>query len=211
MKGGLVLAGGKSTRMKHDKALLQIGEKKMINLVLESLKQVVDEIAIAAANKEQGELLKPYIGKAKLVYDEIQEFGPLAGIAAGLQALNSNSIFIAACDMPFVNPRVVELLFESLFNRNCDALIPRWEDGKLETLHAVYKRKSMLQAARQAIEQGEHIILAAIFKLPKVSYISIEEIKKIDPELKTLMNVNTPSDLKKINININYKFKFEFK
>lgn len=187
--------------MQRDKALLPIGKKKMINLVLESLEQVVDEIAVAAANKEQGGRLKPYIGEAKLAYDEIPEFGPLAGIAAGLQVLNSNIIFIAACDMPFLNPRVVELLFNQA--KDCDALIPRWEDGRLETLHAVYKRESMMQAAKQAIEQGEHIILSAVFKLPNVSYISIEDIKKIDPELKTLLNVNTPSDIKKIKININ--------
>ncbi|MEM2934511.1 MAG: molybdenum cofactor guanylyltransferase [Methanocellales archaeon] len=201
MRGGLVLAGGKSTRMQRDKALLEIGKKRMINLVLESLGQVVDEIAVAAANKEQGERLKPYIGEARLAYDEIPEFGPLAGIVAGLRVLNSNSIFIAACDMPFINPRVVELLFNQA--QDCDALIPRWENGRLETLHAVYKRESMMQAAKQAIEQGKHIILAAVFKLSKVSYISIEDIKKIDPELKTLLNLNKPSDIKKIKMKIN--------
>ncbi|MEM2925058.1 MAG: molybdenum cofactor guanylyltransferase [Methanocellales archaeon] len=199
MRGGLVLAGGKSTRMQRDKALLAIGKKRMINLVLESLEQVVDEIAVVAGNREQGEHLRPYIGQVKLTYDEIPEFGPLAGILAGLQVLNSNSIFIAACDMPFINPRVVEMLFNQA--QDSDAIIPKWKDGRIETLHAVYKRASMMQAAKLAIEEGEHVILAAINKLPRVSYISIEEIKKIDPELKTLMNVNTPSDLKKININ----------
>lgn len=196
-----MLAGGKSTRMRNiDKALITIRKRAMISLVIEPLKQVVDEIVVVAANEEQGAHLRPWIGECKLAYDKIKDYGPLAGILSGMEALHSELAFVAACDMPFINQRVVELLFDRALG--CDALIPRWDNGRLETLHAVYRREPMISAAKKAIERGEHIILAAAFALPEVKYIPVEEVKKIDPELKTFINVNTLDELRRLAINI---------
>ncbi len=203
MRGAIVLAGGKSARMQHsDKAIIKLGNKAMISLVIDPLKQVVDEVVVVAASREQGERLKPCIGDARLAYDRITEYGPLSGILSGLEALHVESelAFVAACDMPFINPDVVKIMFKQA--QGFDAIIPRWENGRLETLHAIYRREAMIIAANKAIKRGDRIILSAAFALPKIRYISLEEIKKIDPGLKTLINVNTPGDLEKLAINI---------
>jgi len=78
-----------------------------------------------------------------------------------------------------------------------DAAIPRWKDGFLEPLHAVYKCESMIKETRKAIESGESIILAPIFRM-NINYIDIETIRKIDPNLRTFININTPEDMERI-------------
>jgi molybdopterin-guanine dinucleotide biosynthesis protein A len=121
--------------------------------------------------------------------------GPLAGILSGLKVCGDEYCFIAACDMPFINEKVVRLLFRK--SEHYDAAIPSHKDGFLEPLHAVYRCKPMIRETEKAIEKGETIILAPIFKL-NVNYVDINEIKKLDPDLKTFMNVNTPEDIQQL-------------
>jgi len=103
--------------------------------------------------------------------------------------------FIAACDMPFINENVVNMLFR--MSENYDAAIPRWEDGSLEPLHAVYRCKPMIVETKRAIRNAEKIILAPVHRM-KVNYVEIEDIRKIDADLRTFINVNTPEDLNNV-------------
>ncbi|VVB93225.1 Molybdenum cofactor guanylyltransferase [uncultured archaeon] len=199
----LILAGGKGSRLGYrEKALMDIKGRPLLAFVIESLKKVVDNIIISVRDKAQGELLETRFPGFTFAYDTYKNTGPLAGILSGLLACRDEFCFIAACDMPFINDNVVKMLFKkSEFH---DAAIPRWEDGFLEPLHAVYRCRSMILETRKAIDSGETIILAPVFKL-KVNYVGIEEIKKLDPELKTFMNINTPEDMQQIIKNTEFQ------
>ncbi len=192
----LILAGGRGSRLGYrEKALMDINGKPLLAFVIESLKKVVDNIIISVRDKAQGELLESRFPGFAFAYDTHKNTGPLAGILSGLLSCRDEFCFIAACDMPFINDKVVKMLFQkSEFH---DAVIPQWEDGFLEPLHAVYRCKSMIIETKKAIDSGETIILAPVFKL-KVNYVGTEEIKKLDPDLKTFMNINTPEDMQQI-------------
>lgn len=192
----LILAGGKGSRLGYkEKALMDINGKPLIAYVIEALEKVVDNIIISVRNKAQGELLKPYLPGYRFAYDVHKNIGPVAGILSGLTLCEDEYCFIAACDMPFINDNVIKMLFEK--SEHYDAAIPRWDDGFLEPLHAVYRCKPMIRETKKAIGNGETIILAPIFKL-NVNYIGIEEIKNIAPDLRTFMNINTPEDMQQI-------------
>lgn len=192
----LILAGGKGSRLGYkEKALMDINGKPLIAYVIEALEKVVDNIIISVCNKAQGELLEPHLPGYRFAYDVHKNIGPVAGILSGLTLCEDEYCFIAACDMPFINDNVVKMLFEK--SENYDAAIPRWDDGFLEPLHAVYRCKPMIRETKKAIGNGETIILAPIFKL-HVNYIGIEEIKNIAPDLRTFMNINTPEDMQQI-------------
>lgn len=195
MYSALILAGGEGKRLGYkEKALIDINGRPLISFVIEALEKAVDELIISVRDKAQGELFEAY-SHYKLAYDSHKNTGPLAGILSGLEACESEYCFVAACDMPFINEKVVKLLFKKC--ENYEAAIPRWEDGFLEPLHAVYKVKPMIRETKIAIKKGENIILAPVFKL-NVNYIEISEIKKIDPELRTFMNINTYEDIQSI-------------
>ncbi len=192
----LILAGGKGSRLGfQEKALIDINGRPLIAYVLESLEKVVDTIIISVRDEAQRELLEGALSGFRFACDTYRNKGPLAGILSGLSVCEDEYCFIAACDMPFINEKVVKLLF--MKSENYDAAIPRRDDGFLEPLHAVYKREPMIRETKRAIERGETIILAPVFKL-NVKYVGIDEIMTLDPDLITFMNVNTPEDVQQV-------------
>ena len=176
----------------REKALMAFNGKPLITYVIKSLEKVVDDIIISVRDKAQEELLSSVLTGYTYVSDVYENTGPLSGILSSLMVCRNEFCFIAACDMPFINENIVELLFKK--SENHDAAIVHCEDGQLEPLHAVYKCKPMVFETRRAIKNGKTKILAPIHRI-KVNYVEIEEIRKIDPDLKTFINVNTLEDL----------------
>ena len=196
----IILAGGRGKRMGYrEKSMMAINGQPLITYVIKSLEKVVDDIIISVRDMAQGELLDTILPGYTYAYDEFENKGPLSGILSGLTLCRNDFCFIAACDMPFINEDVVKMLFSK--SESHDAAIPRWEDGYLEPLHSVYRCETMRQETRKAIERGESIILAPILRM-NVNYIDIENIRKIDMNLRTLININTPEDMGRINNNI---------
>jgi len=198
MRSAFILAGGQSTRFGADKSLIRIGDRPAIGYVMDNVSEVVDEVVVVARDVAQGKKIRSALGNINLAYDSIIGYGPVAGILAGLRSTRAEYAIALACDMPLVNPDVVNLLFS--LARGYDAVVPKWPDGNLEPLHAVYNRSRMAKACEEAIQLGERIILAPLRALPRIRYVSTEELKEIDPELRTFTNVNTPDDLEAIRL-----------
>jgi molybdopterin-guanine dinucleotide biosynthesis protein A len=194
----LILAGGMGKRLGYrEKALIDINGKTLIALIIEKLEKVVDSIIISVRDRAQEELLKAALSlEYRFAYDIHKNTGPMSGILSGLSSCEDEYCFIAACDMPFINENVVRLLFRR--SENFDAAIPRWEDGFLEPLHAVYRCVPMIHETKQAIERGETIILAPVFKM-KVNYVPMDDVRKLDPDLRTFININTNDDIQKLS------------
>ncbi|VVB94023.1 Adenosylcobinamide-phosphate guanylyltransferase [uncultured archaeon] len=192
----LILAGGMGSRLGYqEKALIDINGRPLISFVIGALEKAVDDVIISVRDREQRELIDSRVPGYRFAYDDYRNRGPLAGILSGLSACDDKYCFVAACDMPFINEKAVKLLF-----RKCngfDAALPRWNDGSLEPLHAVYRCKPMIRETKKAIESGETVILAPVFRL-NVNYVGMEEIKNCDPELRTFMNVNTYEDIQQV-------------
>jgi molybdopterin-guanine dinucleotide biosynthesis protein A len=166
-------------------------------LIIERLERVVDSIIISVRDRAQEELLKAALSREyRFAYDIHKNTGPMSGILSGLSSCEDEYCFIAACDMPFINENVVRLLFRR--SENFDAAIPRWEDGFLEPLHAVYRCVPMIHETKKAIERGETIILAPVFKM-KVNYVPMDDVRKLDPDLRTFININTNDDIQKLS------------
>ncbi len=198
MRSAIILAGGKSTRINTNKSMAQIGNKKMIEHVLDNVSEIVDEVLVVAGDIGQREKISTVICGAGITHDSVIGYGPVAGILAGLRSAKGEYAMVVACDMPFVNPDVVDFLFS--LAEGYDAVVPRWSDGNIEPLHAIYKRNSTIKACESAIEKDDRRIVSPLNALSRVRYVSIEKIKEIDPELRTFINVNTIADLERISI-----------
>jgi molybdopterin-guanine dinucleotide biosynthesis protein A len=125
------------------------------------------------------------------VKDQYPESGPIGGITSVLET-GEESIFCVACDMPFVNPKLVEYVssFEGF-----DAVIPIWAD-RLQVLHAVYSR-SILPLFQIAV-RDEHLRISDVFPRANIHYISASEIKEMDPSGASFENLNTPAEYEKL-------------
>ena len=111
----------------------------------------------------------------------------MGGIASILEG-GENRIFCVACDMPFLNPKLVEFVcsFE-----DCDAVVPVWH-GRMESLHALYSR-ALLPSFQELLLQGRFKIADGLLQ-EHVRYINEEEIRRIDPKGSSFQNINTPAD-----------------
>jgi len=197
-RSAIVLAGGRGRRMGIvEKALLEFEGKTILERLLENIFRVVDEVILSVRDSSQKEKLLPVLEKfpsreIRFCFDALEDAGPLEGIRAGLLESRSEYSFVCAGDMPFVNIRVVDLLFEKAEGH--DVALPRWEERMFEPLHAVYSRK-LIPEIEKAFERGKHSVLTPVFEMPDVIFVEISEIRELDPELRTFVNINTVEDL----------------
>lgn len=185
MRGGLILAGGKSRRFRGEKCYIEIFGKSLIERVVERL-SFLDELRIALRFGQR----IPERLEIPVSYDS-GEFGPLGGILEGLKSMSSEFVFITACDMPMIRRDAVELLFS--LSTSQDAVLPEWSSGYIEPLHAVYRRESMMRACEEALREGERRISSAISRLRRVLRVPAESL----PE-ESFFNLNTEEDLEKL-------------
>ena len=195
----LILAGGKGQRFQsRDKCFIMLDGKPLLQHAIDNLSGAADELIIAARDERQGERIVTAIPDEIVVdFDTLKGFGPLAGVLSGLERASYSFSFIVGCDMPFVDRDVVDFLFDVAERGNYDAVVPRWENGMVEPLHAVYKREAMLAAVRDAIKRDEVKMYNVFSQLKNVEFLSVKKIQEINPELKTFRNINTPDELKK--------------
>lgn len=195
-RSAVILAGGFSSRLGHDKGLLQIAGKPLIRHVLDATKSMVEEQIIVVSSDAQArkysQVMKEHV---KIAKDDKNAQGPLAGAFAGFKCASGEYSLLLPCDTPFVNKRVISLLLELCTNKN--AAIPRWPNCYVEPLQAVYCTKPAIQAASVALIEGKADLQSMINKLTRVRYISTLVIQQLDLELKTFFNINTIMDLKK--------------
>ncbi len=196
----LILAGGKSQRFQSfDKCFVTLNNKPIIQHAIDNLSSVADEIIVAIRDKQQGERIREKIpNEIVLVFDTLNGFGPLAGVLSGLERASFPYSFVVGCDMPFINRKVVEFLFEVAERDNYDAVVPRWENGMVEPLHAVYKREPTLAAVKDSIRKGDARVFNLLSQLKGVKFLSMSKIREIDTTLKTFRNINTPDELEKL-------------
>ena len=196
----LILAGGKGQRFQSlDKCLITLNSKPLIQHAIENLSGVADEMIVAVRDEQQGERIRNKVpDEVVFVFDTLKGLGPLAGVMSGLERASFPYSLVVGCDMPFVTRNVVEFLFEVAERGNYDAVVPRWETGMVEPLHAVYKKEPMLAAIRDAIEKDDVKMFNIVSQLKNVNFLPVNKIREIDPCLKTFTNVNTPEELEKI-------------
>ena len=195
-KSAIILAGGFSRRFGSDKGLVLLMDKPLVCHVIDKVSTVVDEILVVVSSKEQKKKFKPVVKKtAKLIIDKDDSQTPLVGAIAGFESVNNEYSLLLPCDAPFVSTQIIQFLLDMCTNRN--AAIPRWPNGYLEPLQAVYQTKSALTAAKTAFKNGHMNMRSIIDNLKGIRYISTMVLEQLESRPLSFFNVNTPQDLKK--------------
>lgn len=188
-----ILAGGRARRLGGgQKALVEIGGRAIVDRQLEVLRPRAHRIAAVLAAGDDDE---PFVRRGlAVVRDAVAGAGPIAGLAAALAWAAGEPLLALACDMPLVAGAVVDLVLARA--RGADLAIPI-ADGRVQPLLACYgaRCRALVDAA---LARGE-LRLASLPDAARaaglaVEQISEEEIRTIDPELRSLANLNEPSD-----------------
>ncbi|MGB9963464.1 molybdenum cofactor guanylyltransferase [Halobacterium sp. CBA1126] len=191
MRSAVVLAGGRSTRYGDgDKALADLGGTPMLRRVADRLVDVTDELVVNCRDDQRRahrDALDGYPNPVRVAEDPEPDEGPMAGIAAGLSEASGEYALVVACDMPFVDPAVVDLLFDRAAGR--DAAVPEMDEGWFQTTQAVYRADAMADACAAALDRGDRKILAPLESLDWVAVP--EEAIAAAGDLESFENLNT--------------------
>jgi molybdopterin-guanine dinucleotide biosynthesis protein A len=186
--GGIVLCGGKSTRMGVPKATLPFGPETMLQRVVRLLGTVVSPIVVVAAREQS---LPELPAGVKIAHDEREQRGPLEGLRAGLKALPDSLEFayITSCDVPLLEPAFVERMVELLGDHDIAVMEI---DGFPHPLSAVYRRDTLPHV--EALLEKDKLRPVFLFDAVRTRRVRPEEMLSVDPQLRTLRNLNTRED-----------------
>ena len=186
----IILAGGKNLRLGRNKAFEVIRGKTIIDRVFERLEPISSQVVVVTSWKQFDIELDLH---ADVIADIYPEMGPLGGIYTGLTASTSDVNIVAACDMPFINTKLIEYMVELL--ADYDAVVPRLVNKMIEPLHAVYSKNclSRIDARLGAKKLSIHAFLDEV----NVRYLEEKESRRIDPEHISFFNINYQTDLDK--------------
>ncbi|MFT4849341.1 MAG: molybdopterin-guanine dinucleotide biosynthesis protein A [Sediminicola sp.] len=180
---GIILAGGKSSRMGEDKGFLKLNGKTFMAYIIAALKPIVCDIIIVSNNSDYD------VFKLKRVADTMEDSGPLAGLYAGLLHSETENNIVLSCDVPLINTSVLKKLIEG-FTSEVE-VIQFESQGKKMPLVAMYKRHCMYPIL-ELLQTGERRLQFATDQL-KIKTIQLNQASE-----KTVRNINTVRELKKL-------------
>jgi molybdopterin-guanine dinucleotide biosynthesis protein A len=186
-RAGVVLCGGRSSRMGRPKHSLEIAGKSLLQQSVESLATVVDEIVIAAAADQSLPVL-PADQQIIVVRDRWDTAGPLSGIASSFAEMKSEVAVVLTCDAPFVKAALLKLLFDGLGGDD----IAIGSTGQPQFFPGVYRR-CVGDSAAALLQKGVHRV-GALLQLHAVKMIDEAELRSVDPELNSYRDVDTPEE-----------------
>ena len=180
----VILTGGKSSRMGRPKALLPFAGEPLIAHVVRKLKRIFAEAVVVAAPEQELPTLP-----VTLVRDEVAYQGPVSGIYHGLKASTREACFVTSCDAPFLNLQLISGLVSQL--SDFDVVVPYWQE-RFQPLHAVYRRH-VFPLLREQLNRGE-LRPISLYSKVRTREIQEEEIRRLDPEGLSFLNMNSPED-----------------
>lgn len=194
----VIQAGGESRRMGRSKATVPFCGRPLIMRLVERLSPVADELIITTNEPESLEFLHSVYPERgiRLVRDVKDERGALPGLLTAFEAATFPFVAIVACDMVFASPRLVSAEAFELCQTRADVVVPVNKHG-FEPMHAVYRRKTCLEAVKRMLEEGEKRV-QSFYPLVKVREFPQKRVLDAEPRGRCFVNVNTPEELRAV-------------
>jgi len=184
---GVILSGGLNTRFDgENKAFISVGGRRIIDRLLDVFSDLFDEIILVTNHPElflQWDLT--------IVTDIFDLRSSLTGIHTGLFYSNNPYAFFSACDTPFLKKELVEILVKQI-EQKFDIIMPETAAG-FEPLCAIYSKRCLKPAEDHL--KANKVKIQWAFRSYRIKNIPENQLRTVDPELRSFLNINTPEDL----------------
>lgn len=161
----IILAGGKSRRMRREKPLLPLGGRPLIAAIVEQIRPCFKTLLISAGDRNKFAFLG-----LPVIEDEVPGQGPLLAILTALRSSPLEVNFILACDIPVVHVPFLESLLARA--ASCEIVVPRYRDGKTEPLFAAYRR-SIIPAIERQVAAGD-LRISSLFRTCRTEFVPMD-------------------------------------
>lgn len=186
----VILAGGFSSRMGQDKALLQIGHRTCVGRVVSQVLQITNDVWIVRRPDQS------LLDEGQVIVDIHPGQGPLAGMEVGLLHIHEPICFVLSVDLPLVRVELLQFLYEQMQDdTQCDAVIPEYE-GRLYPLLGVY-RQTLQPMIAEMLRQNKRRVFDLINAIP-VRVCTHEQWKVYDPLAVSFLMMNTMDEMKHV-------------
>ncbi|HSN95342.1 MAG TPA: molybdenum cofactor guanylyltransferase [Anaerolineaceae bacterium] len=186
-----IQAGGKSSRMGQDKAVLELCGLSMIQRVVTQVSDLADEVFVVSNEPQDLQNLGfPIFG------DLLPVRGALSGFYTAFASAETEFVAMLACDMPFASDAIFTRCYQIMLETEADVVMPKSGEYLFEPLHAVYRCEPCKQAVLKAIDQGQHRLISWLENV-RVVFLGPEECKRLDPSGLAFFNLNTRDDFNK--------------
>ncbi|NJX14189.1 molybdenum cofactor guanylyltransferase [Tamlana crocina] len=186
---GIILAGGKSSRMGTDKGLLLFNDKPFVQQSIDALSPLVSEIIIVSDRTDYDRF------GFKRIKDEVKDAGPVSGIHSGLKASTTTFNLVLSCDIPLITTKILRKLIEHADGKS--EIIQIESNGKSMPLIALYKR-DVKDKFQKLLQQDERRLRVA------VQSCIVKNVVLEDDLNRATTNVNTKEELKQLNSEYNH-------
>jgi molybdenum cofactor guanylyltransferase len=188
----LILAGGENSRFLSHKALAEVRGKRIIETTVELFKKYFNKVYISTNTPE----IFFYLG-LPMIGDLMQQKGPMTGMYSALVSTGATELFIAACDMPFIQAGVLELIMRNFQGQH--AVLPIFE-GRPQPLFGIYSA-SLQEAMKEHIMRNRKAMWDLLQEI-QPALIPEDEVRAADPEGKTFININTLEEYRNLVVHI---------
>ena len=168
------------------KALLDVGGAPIIQRILDATASLASSIVVVDNDDSLA-----HLPGVRIVPDSETRAGVLTALHSGLSAADGELCLVIACDMPFLNASLLEWLVRQA--EGFDVVMPI-TDGQMEPMHAVYRREPCVRAIGEALTRGEKRMISYLGAV-RVREVKEDELRGLDPELRSFFNINTSEDL----------------
>jgi len=192
---GIILAGGSSSRMGKNKALLPFPGNQAVTFVehlASLLVQCCVETLIVA--RDQAHASAYALPGLRIIFDETPGIGPLMGLYSGLSAMNTERALVVAVDLPFVQPALLSFLLSQPLTADT-LLVPIVHDVP-QVMLALYPR-SVVPVVKEQLQWGRRD-LRCLLEVAPVQFIEEKQLLQVDPQLRSFVNINTPEELQQM-------------
>ncbi|MGB5748695.1 MAG: molybdenum cofactor guanylyltransferase [Desulfobacterales bacterium] len=184
---GVILSGGLNSRFDgKNKAFLSVGGRRILDRLLDVFSDLFDEIILVTNHPQH--FLK---WDLTIVTDIFDLRSSLTGIHTGLFYMNSPYAFFSACDTPFLKKEMVEILVEQI-EQKFDIIMPETAAG-FEPLCAIYSKRCLKPAEDHL--RANKVKIQWAFRSNRIKHIAENQLRQVDHELRSFLNINTPEDL----------------
>ena len=196
--GGIILCGGRSSRMGSDKANLQIGAQTFLARIAGVVGQCVDHIVLVAA---QDQSLPDLPAQNLTVVRDLTPFeGPLSAFIAGMEALphNIDRAFVTSCDLPLMDVALIRALIaqsEEGHSSKWQIVVPIFQ-GHPQVLCAVYDRR-LAEVARKLLRNGSRR-MRDLLDQDSVCRLDEQQLIQLGSSENALCSVNTPEEYQRV-------------
>lgn len=195
----VVLAGGSSRRMGYEKAFIKLEGVEMLKRIIDQVYSIASEVIVVIdkeANPEKYRGLVP--GDVKIIHDLKTGQNPLIGVYSGLSVVSKKYVLLIPCDVPFLNRGIIQLIFERSDGHL--AAVPRWPNGRIEPLMSVYRAHEGFNLVKKLVGKRSRSMSDFVDSFSDIAFVEIESLRHLDKSLLTFSNINTPEDLKKMEL-----------